>query len=88
MKPHEVLGVRAGATPEELRRAWRRAAASTHPDRGGDRRAFERVAAAYQRLLAGCSDADTVLVVRRLGPRHLAVRWVRRRLGRGPKRVI
>lgn len=87
MNPHEVLGVRRGATPDELRRAWRRAARASHPDRGGDRRAFELVASAYVRLLEGRPHGD-VVVVHRLGARHLALRWLRRRFGRSPSRVV
>src|SRR5262249_30944291 len=36
-----LLGVAEDATPEDLRRAFRTRALATHPDRGGDRTAFE-----------------------------------------------
>lgn len=49
----DVLGVAPGATPEEIRRAYRRRAKATHPDvnPGIDRAEFQRVQAAYQSLL-------------------------------------
>lgn len=49
--PWDVLGVAKGATPEEVRRAYRLRALATHPDRGGDADAFCEVRRAYERLL-------------------------------------
>jgi hypothetical protein len=52
--PFEMLGLRADAdlTDDEVRAAWRRVAAATHPDRadGGDPERFARAAAAYTDL--------------------------------------
>lgn len=48
--PYEVLGVAATATPEELRRAFRRALRDTHPDTGGDPRRFAEVQLAWERV--------------------------------------
>lgn len=46
-----VLGVAPGATPAELRRAFREAAKSAHPDRpGGDAERFRQVVEAYRLL--------------------------------------
>jgi curved DNA-binding protein CbpA len=49
--PFRVLGVdhRADLTDEDVRAAWRRVAAATHPDRadGGDPAGFAAAAAAY-----------------------------------------
>lgn len=47
-----ILGVRAGAGDDEIRRAFRALALATHPDRGGDVEAFLRVKRAYDSLLA------------------------------------
>jgi hypothetical protein len=46
------LAARAGVTDDEVRGAWRRVAAATHPDRadGGDPAAFAAAAAAYSEL--------------------------------------
>ncbi|HEY0716614.1 MAG TPA: J domain-containing protein [Streptosporangiaceae bacterium] len=52
--PFAALGLpaRPGLTDDEVRSAWRRVAAATHPDRddGGDPRAFAAAAAAYTEL--------------------------------------
>jgi hypothetical protein len=52
--PFDVLGLSAepGVTDDEVRAAWRRIAAATHPDRddGGDPEAFAAAAAAYTEL--------------------------------------
>jgi hypothetical protein len=45
-----VLGVPAHATSEDVRRAFRRRALATHPDRGGDRTTFELVVLAFETL--------------------------------------
>jgi len=53
MTPFEVLGLPATElTDDEVRAAWRRIAAATHPDRddGGDPAAFAAAAAAYALL--------------------------------------
>jgi hypothetical protein len=52
--PFAALGLpaRSGLTDDEVRAAWRRVAAATHPDRddGGDPAAFAAAAAAYTEL--------------------------------------
>ncbi|MET3451323.1 DnaJ domain-containing protein [Curtobacterium sp. 1544] len=48
--PYEVLGVRATADDDELRRAYRRAARESHPDLGGDARRFRQVQIAWERV--------------------------------------
>ncbi|HOX44230.1 MAG TPA: DnaJ C-terminal domain-containing protein [Myxococcota bacterium] len=52
--PHAILGLPAGASREEVKRAFRRLAKELHPDRhpGDARRAeeFRRVSAAYRQL--------------------------------------
>src|SRR5258708_3775828 len=51
MTPFEILGLAADSqlTDDDVRAAWRRIAAATHPDRadGGDSEAFAAAAAAY-----------------------------------------
>ena len=47
---YEVLGVDRDASAEEVRRAYRRAARSAHPDVGGDPAAFRAVSRAWQVL--------------------------------------
>jgi hypothetical protein len=44
----ETLGITARATADELKRAFRQRALSTHPDRGGDAEAFRQVQRAFK----------------------------------------
>lgn len=48
--PYDVLGVRATATDDELRRAFRKALRDTHPDTGGDPLRFNAVQLAWDRV--------------------------------------
>jgi hypothetical protein len=48
--PYEVLGVAAGATEEELRRAYRRRLRETHPDTGGRAAEFTAVQLAWEKV--------------------------------------
>lgn len=52
MNPYEILGVSAEATPDEVKKAYRRLAAKTHPDVAGDVMAplFRSVQRAYETL--------------------------------------
>lgn len=47
---YEVLEVRADASVEEIRRAYRSKAKTAHPDAGGDDATFRRILAAYETL--------------------------------------
>jgi hypothetical protein len=47
-----VLGLGPGATEADVRRAYRRLALETHPDRGGSAEAFRRITAARDHALA------------------------------------
>jgi hypothetical protein len=58
----ETLGITARATADDLKRAFRRRALATHPDRGGDAEAFRQVQRAFkeaQRRIAGRRPART-----------------------------
>jgi hypothetical protein len=94
VNPHEVLGVRPGASLDEVRAAWRRRVLATHPDRGGDEAAFAEVTEAY-RVLSGEPAARPpgsgvpIVFVRRSGAAARAARWWRRRRsGRTTSRVV
>lgn len=60
MAPHEVLGVRPGATRREVTEAFRRYALRHHPDRGGDPSAFEAGVDAYRQLAGGGAQRRSV----------------------------
>jgi molecular chaperone DnaJ len=47
---YEVLGVGKSASPDELKKAFRRAAVQHHPDRGGDEAKFKEINEAYEVL--------------------------------------
>ena len=51
---YEVLGVTNTATPDEIKKAYRKLAKTNHPDVGGDAEAFKEIAEAYEVL----SDKD------------------------------
>jgi len=49
-KLYEVLGVAQNATQEDIKKAFRKLAIQTHPDKGGDPEKFKEVNAAYEVL--------------------------------------
>jgi curved DNA-binding protein CbpA len=77
--PFAALGLPArpdDLTDDEVRAAWRRIAAATHPDRddGGDPRAFAAAAAAYTELrtVGGRREAHADLPGQRRGRRRIS----------------
>ena len=48
-----ILGIEPGATEDEIKRAYRKKALETHPDRGGDPAVFRVVQQAFERALRG-----------------------------------
>src|SRR5438093_11889444 len=63
--PRDVLGVDVGATPTQIKAAWRRLARTNHPDLTGDDPAASRAAT---RRMAEINDAYAALT-RRPGAR-------------------
>ncbi len=52
---YEILGVKTSATPDEIKRAYRKLASQHHPDKGGDVAKFQEIEQAYRTL----SDPQT-----------------------------
>jgi hypothetical protein len=84
LDPWRTLGLRPGASPDEVARAWRRAAAASHPDAGGDPERFRQVLAARDRLaaLARSGTGAPVLVVAAPSRTAMLLRPIRRRIAR------
>jgi hypothetical protein len=79
--PFEALGLTASQelSDDEVRAAWRRVAAATHPDRpdGGDLAAFAAAAAAYTTLRTQAGRDDALAGAepeRRVGPAGMTAR--------------
>lgn len=47
---YEILGVSKEASPDEIKRAYRKLALQYHPDKGGDQEKFKKLNEAYQTL--------------------------------------
>lgn len=47
---YNILGVDKTASPEEIKRAYRKLASKHHPDRGGDTARFQEIQSAYETL--------------------------------------
>jgi len=50
MSHYETLGVSKDATPDDIKKAYRRLASQHHPDKGGDTATFQQIQAAYETL--------------------------------------
>jgi curved DNA-binding protein len=48
--PYQTLGVNQGASPDEIKQAYRRLASRYHPDKGGDKVKFQEIQSAYDTL--------------------------------------
>jgi molecular chaperone DnaJ len=47
---YQTLGVDRNATPDQIKRAYRKLASQHHPDKGGDKARFQEIQAAYDTL--------------------------------------
>ncbi len=86
--PFRTLGLerRADVTDDEVRAAWRRVAAATHPDRadGGDPARFAAAAAAYTALRTRSGRSEVLTE----GSERLTRRWRIPLTGGGPVRPL
>ena len=53
MTNYEILGLKKGATPKEIKAKFRELAKKTHPDKGGNAETFVKINNAYEALLKG-----------------------------------
>ncbi|CAN8289784.1 unnamed protein product [Cochlearia groenlandica] len=49
-KFYEILGVPRTASPEDLKKAYKKAAIKNHPEKGGDPEKFKELAQSYEVL--------------------------------------
>lgn len=56
---YDILGVRFGASPKEIRDAFRRLVLDHHSDRGGDEEKIKKIIQAYEDLKIGKAYPDT-----------------------------
>jgi len=54
MNYYDILGLPRGASPQDIKTAYRKLAMEHHPDRGGDEAMFQKISQAYETL----SDAN------------------------------
>ena len=50
MDYYATLGLKRGASPDEIKKAYRSMAMKHHPDRGGDEKKFKEISTAYEAL--------------------------------------
>lgn len=53
MNPYQILGIKPGASEDEIKKAYRRLASKHHPDKGGDTKKFQEIQSAYDTLTSG-----------------------------------
>ena len=51
MDHYTTLGVSKTATPDEIKKAYRKLASQHHPDKGGDTAKFQQIQTAYDTLI-------------------------------------
>lgn len=59
MNPYSILGIDKNYNEESLKKAYIRKAVKTHPDKGGDKDAFQQVTIAYTLLLKKLGEKDS-----------------------------
>lgn len=59
MDYYSTLGLKRGATDEDIKKAYRKLAMQHHPDRGGDQNKFKEISTAYDAL----SDPDKKRII-------------------------
>lgn len=57
-KYHDILGVAADASKDDVKKAYRKLAGQHHPDKGGDEAKFKEIKEAYERITSPEKFAD------------------------------
>jgi len=70
MNYYSTLGVQPGASPDEIKKAFKKAAMKHHPDRGGDEAAFKQINEAYEVLSDPQKKQMVDMGVDPLNPHH------------------
>ena len=70
MNYYETLGINKNATPDEIKRAYRKLASQHHPDKGGDTAKFQQVEEAYRTLSDPQKRQEYDNPVQQMGPGH------------------
>jgi curved DNA-binding protein len=70
MNYYEVLGVPKTATPDEIKKAYRKLASQHHPDKGGDTAKFQQIEEAYRTLSDAQKRAEYDNPIQQMGPGH------------------
>lgn len=70
MSHYETLGIPKTASPEEIKRAYRKLASQHHPDKGGDTSKFQQIEEAYRILSDPQKRAEFDNPMQQAGPNH------------------
>ena len=62
LQARQILGLGVNFEVSDLKKAYRRKAVETHPDKGGTTEDFQLVNAAYEFLLNGNVDEEVMLI--------------------------
>lgn len=63
LQARQILGLGVNFEASDLKKAYRRKAAETHPDKGGNAEDFQLVNAAYEFLLNGTADEEVMMLI-------------------------
>ncbi len=87
LDPHDVLGLKRGCSPEELREAYHKKSKKHHPDGGGDVWAFRVVVWAHE-AVSQCLDRDRLAAQARQAPDTGRIRMGIQDKGVDPDRLV
>lgn len=85
MDSYSILGLKKGASTEEVKRAFRRLAKIYHPDVGGDPEKFKLISTAYRRIMENSNGEERGEEPKR---RRFSFSLLDRILSKGPAKAI